>query len=417
VGVALALAACTSPRPAPAPRTAGGVAEGAIAPPASPPPCAALASGVAPLFVSLERRSPAATETVAARPGDDAPPAAQPLLAAFKKSVGARWRPEARLSAERLGVDHGYGDRYTELCLYIDAAGRLAHATVRRSSGLELLDLEALEAVRGAEPLPPPPAALAASDGSLAFGAGFLYEIDPKAEACAPPRAARALAFGATPLMPLCEQVFVDPAARPERAAALREAQAKAARRVADLFGPLRARPPLTIFCESDACRVYFSGPARRSCIIKPGETAPGGRFASGGEPTIVVDRTDERGVNELAHDLAHVELRARVGEVFIPQWFNDGLATLASDEPGCSGNEELVVADLRSLDDRDAWAEMQAHVSLGTRGAVYCEARRAVTAWLDAHGGNAALAALLQDLAAGQPFYAAYEHPRFPRH
>jgi hypothetical protein len=213
----------------------------------------------------------------------------------------------------------------------------------------------------------------------------------------------------------VCAGAYVDPAAPPERVAALRQAYAKATRRLAGLFGPLRARPPLTIYCESDPCRVYFSGPARRSCIIKPGETAPGGRFASAGEPTLVVDRTDDRAVNELAHDLAHVELRARVGEVFIPQWFNDGLATLVADEPGCAGVEELAVEDLRSLDGRDTWQGMQEHVSMGTRAAVYCEARRVVEGWLAAHG-KAALRGLIEDVASGVPFYDAYERPRAAR-
>jgi TonB family protein len=408
----LALAAC-APRPSAPPRAAGSVVAGPIAPPAPPAPCAGHVPA-APLFVALERRAPAAPESVVgAGPVDAAPPAAQPFFTAFKKSVGSRWRPEALMPAERLGAAHGYGDRYTETCLRVDGGGRLADATVRQSSGLGVLDDAVLEALRTAAPFERPPAGLAAPDGSLSFGAGFLYEIDPEAPTCAAPRAAPALSFGATPLVPLCERAYVDPAARPERVAALREARAKAERRLADLLGPLRAAAPLTIFCESDPCRVYFTGPTRRSCIIKPGETAPGGRFASGSQPTVVIDRTDERAVNELAHDLAHIELRARVGEVFIPQWFNDGVATLAADEPWCAGTEEPVLEDLRSLDDRDAWHEMQEHVSLRTRAAVYCDARRAVVAWMDAHGGQAALVGLLEAVAGGQAFYAAYEHPR----
>src|SRR5262249_52989267 len=135
----------------------------------------------------------------------------------------------------------------------------------------------------------------------------------------------------------------------------------------------------------------------------------------SAGEPTLVIDRTDDRAVNELAHDLAHVELRARVGEVFIPQWFNDGLATLVSDEPMCLGNEDLVVEDLRSLDGRDTWQKMQDNVSWGMRAAVYCEARRVVERWIAAHG-KLALRGLFEDVASGVPFYDAYDRPRAAR-
>jgi TonB family protein len=387
----VALAACAGQRSAP-PR-AGVVATGPITPPALPPPCAGPSVGPE------------------GEAGETALEPARAFLRTFGSSVGARWLGDAAMSSERLGAAYGYRDRDVEVCVRVDAAGRLTRAEVRTSSGLPFLDDEALRALRRAQPFPPPPAGLAA-EGGLSFGYRFRTEVDPPAAACAPPGAAPARAFGGTALVALCDRVYVDPAAPPERVAGLREAEARAARRVADLLGPLRVHPPLTIYCDSDPCRVYFSGPARRSCIIKPGETAPSGRFASAGEPTVVIARTDARAVNDLAHDLAHLELRARVGDAFIPQWFNDGLATLAADEPACVGVEGLVVEDLRGLDGRDTWGEMQDHVSPGTRAAVYCEARRAVVAWLDAHGGATALRALVEDVAAGRPFYDAYEHP-----
>ena len=387
----LALAACAARTPSSTRDPASLGTAGPIAPPPAPPPCAGL-------------------------PWASVRASTQEFFAAFRKRVGPHWHPEAVMSPDRFGVAYGYGGRFTEVCVRVDAGGRLADATVRIGSGIEGLDREGLQALRTAQPFPPPPAALAASDGSLSFSFGFAYDVDPPAAACEVAQGASALAFGGTVLTPVCARAYVDPAATPECIAALRSADAKATRRLADLFGPLRVRPPLTIYCGSDPCRVYFSGPARRSCIIKPGETAPGGRFASAGEPTIVVDRTDARAVNELAHDLAHVELRARVGEVFIPQWFNDGLATLVADEPTCWGNEERAVEDLRSLDGRDTWQEMQEHVSPGTRAAVYCEARRVVEGWIAAHG-KAALRGLLEDVASGVPFYDAYERPRAARH
>jgi TonB family protein len=331
---------------------------------------------------------------------------------AFKKSVSAHWHPGVVMPPDRLGAAYGYGDRSTEVCVRVDAAGRLTHADLRTSSGIEQLDREGLQALAAAQPFLPPPAPLAAPDGSLSFTFDLVYDVDPPAPACAAPQAPPVLAFGATALVPVCESAYVDPTAPPDRIAALRQAYAKAARRLAGVFGPLRARPPLTIYCESDPCRVYFSGSSRRSCIIKPGEMAPGGRFASAGEPTIIIDRTDDRAVNELAHDLAHIELRARVGWVFVPQWFNDGLATLVADEPSCSGVEERGVEDLRSLDDRDTWQAMQESVSLGTRAVVYCEARRVVEGWIAAHG-KPALRGLFEDVASGVPFYDAYERPR----
>jgi hypothetical protein len=410
---ALTLAACAAPSPAPRRRASADLgAPGRIAPPPAPPPCAGLPSGTEPFLRLLDSRAPTVAGAGLGLPASGSN-ATQAFFVAFKKSVSAHWRP---MSPDRFIAAYGYGDRYTEVCVRVDAVGRLTHADLRTSSGIERLDREGLEALSAAQPFLPPPAPLAAPDGSLSFSFSFLYDVDPPAPACDAPQAPPVLTFGGTALVPVCASAYVDPAALPDRIAALRQAYAKAARRLAGVFGPLRARPPLTIYCESDPCRVYFSGPSRRSCIIKPGEMAPGGRFASAGEPTIVVDRTDDRAVNELAHDLAHVELRARVGEVFVPQWFNDGLATLVADEPSCSGvAEEGGVEDLRSLDDRDTWQAMQDHVSLGTRAAVYCEARRVVEGWMGVHG-KPALHGLFEDVASRVPFYDAYERPRAAR-
>jgi TonB family protein len=408
LGLALGLgfgACAVTPPPRRAPEV---VTSRPLAPDPPRETCAGDGSGARPFLELLTHGAGVAAEVAVE---DEPPAAARPFLDALGRSVNLRWNPGRTLARGEVPAADGYGDRYTEACVRVDAGGRLVHASVRESSGLGFLDDEAMQALSLARPFPPPPAALAGPDGGLSFRLGFLFAVDPKAEPCAPPTDAPPLVFAGTALAPVCDRVYVDPATGAERRPALRELEAKSGRRVADVFGALTSRAPLTVVCESDACRVYFSGPTRRSCIIKPGETASGGSYASAGEPTIVIDRTDARAVNELAHDRAHLELRARVGDAFVPQWFNDGLATLVADEPACAGRDAIVVDDLRHLDSREAWHELADHVSPAARAAVYCEARRVVERWIAAHG-KAGLRALLADLAAGRDFYAAYERP-----
>lgn len=95
-----------------------------------------------------------------------------------KQSVGQHWNPNAqlRLRDPTLQV-YGGRDRQTLLQVTLTSDGRLKEAWVEKSSGLDFLDLEAVQAFERAQPFPNPPAGLIASDQTVHFQFGFYLEM------------------------------------------------------------------------------------------------------------------------------------------------------------------------------------------------------------------------------------------------
>jgi hypothetical protein len=111
------------------------------------------------------------------------------------------------------------------------------------------------------------------------------------------------------------ESVYFAPDIDGDARRGLLEQLADARRRVAEFFGPLRARPKL-----------IFS--ARDSDSFMEGKVAATRYHPFGA--TIVVG-PEGRSVDVLAHELAHAELLARIGyprlDWCVPTWFDEGLA------------------------------------------------------------------------------------------
>jgi hypothetical protein len=80
------------------------------------------------------------------------------------------------------------------------------------------------------------------------------------------------VAFDDSHMVPLANEVYVDSAmTAPERGDA-QAAYNRAVARVWTFYGELRSGRPATFFCDSDPCRVYFTGPAMRSWKLAPGD-------------------------------------------------------------------------------------------------------------------------------------------------
>jgi hypothetical protein len=147
-------------------------------------------------------------------------------------------------------------------------------------------------------------------------------------------------------------------------------------RRVAAFFGGLRAAPEF-LACLTDEC---YSG------------------IGGGGERGIaVLNRAvmlSPRGIDPViaAHELTHVELHTRLGKRTVPQWFDEGLAVLVSDDPRYvrpDGDRCLVEPAGPLPDTLDGW------LTAATADAqVYAQAACAVSRWTAAHDLNALLAA-----------------------
>jgi hypothetical protein len=220
---------------------------------------------------------------------------------------------------------------------------------------------------------------------------------------CVPPDPLeKELAYDGRTMLHVCENVHVDPATPPGRHAFLRDVPARAAARAAAFYGPLRGSRPLIIFCHTDACRVFFTGPDKRGRAIVPDSSGPEGRYFAGARWTLVIVRTDARAEDLLTHEISHLELDTRLRGGRVPAWFNEGLATYISGEPDCAAPLPPAVADLRTLDTGDAWL---AQTSAPERQqATYCQARAAVAAWLG-DDGRARCSTLVQAVSTGTAF------------
>jgi hypothetical protein len=315
---------------------------------------------------------------------------------------------DSRTSLEDRGKKRtGHGNRYTELCVRLTADGGVAVPAIFLSSGVPVLDDEAMGAIRRAQPYPPPPPLLLNQNGIVVFRFGFLYDQRPPVTPCAaPPAGQPAISFGGKALDQLCVDTHVDPATPGGARTKLKDARARAVASNEDLYGPLRAAAPVLVFCATDACRTYFAGPAMRGWDVGPGERAPGATYVAGARTTIIVTRTDDQAFRQLAHELSHVELALRVGGARVPQWFDEGLATFIGGEPECLTESPPRAVDLRAVADRDAWYSFTSRPS--ALPAIYCQARAEVAAWIERHGVSGVLA-LLEAVRAGQVFEAVY--------
>ena len=163
--------------------------------------------------------------------------------------------------------------------------------------------------------------------------------------------------------------------------AAVQRAQVTAAvdegrRRVVAFFGDLRSTP--------DSCYARIGGGGERGIAVLNRAVMLSPR---GIDPVIA------------AHELTHVELHARLGTGSVPQWFDEGLAVLVSDDARYlrPGGDRCLVEPAGPLPETlDGWLRA---ASADPR--VYAQAACAVSRWTatgDVH-------ALVADLAAGGTF------------
>ncbi len=201
----------------------------------------------------------------------------------------------------------------------------------------------------------------------------------PPAEASAAP-----VRFGADAMVPLCRDVYVEPALTPEERERVGRMYAPARNDVERGLGPLVSPPPLAIFCKTKACSDYFAGSSARSATLVPGRRPPGATYVPGPRLTVLILRVDEPARGYLAHEMAHVEVGTRLPFPRLPAWFHEGLAAAVGDAPHCAAPVRGV-DDLRRLDTLAAWGEYTGHRS--TQEPTYCQARAEVDAWVHRFG------------------------------
>ncbi|MEF0941631.1 hypothetical protein [Rhizobium sp. BR 362] len=115
------------------------------------------------------------------------------------------------------------------------------------------------------------------------------------------------------------------------------------------------------------------------------------------------------------AHELSHIELHSRIGIVktyrrAVPQWFDEGLAVVVSDDsrylkPASAEDRCLAPPDGSMTTTREAWIESAQSADL------YAKAACRVSRWISGNGGSYGVTALISAVASGTSFDDAFDH------
>lgn len=226
----------------------------------------------------------------------------------------------------------------------------------------------------------------------------------PTVAACAAPATNQAqILFDKTPMLAICDGVYVEPTATADDQLALRQSVAGAYTTVTKFYGEFTAPHPQMVFCQTQSCRAYFMG--SYAGVYSPlGFKLPNASYTAG-KPTIFITYTGFVGQAHsltVAHELTHTETLYRYGGGGVPSWFNEGIATLIGGYPNCTNQTVNYISDFRTVDFEAATAD-------SSKGdAIYCQASREVDAWVAANG-KPKLLDLLAGVKAGQQFYTLY--------
>jgi hypothetical protein len=139
--------------------------------------------------------------------------------------------------------------------------------------------------------------------------------------------------------------------------------------------------------------------------VILSGQRVPGASYVGGATPTVILNGLD---LGTWVHELVHIEMRTRLGDAHVPDWFEEGLAFAWGQTLNvCSKDPPHGIDDLRRLD--RVWGayldtRIQDERSLVSDHSVYCQAGAEVDAWLKKNGRDA-LFALLEAVRKGGRF------------
>ncbi|HEX4812520.1 MAG TPA: hypothetical protein VFV66_07180 [Nonomuraea sp.] len=181
--------------------------------------------------------------------------------------------------------------------------------------------------------------------------------------------------------------VYAEPGLTPAERRQVVEAVEQANKRVRDFFGG-RASTPDILVCLAENCYRRIGGGRERGIAVLNRSVMLSPR---GVDPVIA------------SHELTHVELHARLDDAEVPQWFDEGLAVLVSDDP----RYLVPTGDRCLLDSRrplpatlDDWLR-----AASANPQVYAEAACQVSRWAGTNGGKEALLTLIERVSTGQDF------------
>lgn len=182
--------------------------------------------------------------------------------------------------------------------------------------------------------------------------------------------------------------LYVEDGLPPARQAEISRIVTEASERVADFYGGRRSSPTI-LACATEECYQRIGGGRERGIAVLNRAVMLSPR---GLDPVIA------------SHEMSHVELHHRLASgARVPQWFDEGLAVVVSDDrrylaPETAADRCLVPPDGPLPATLDDWLRT-ASEDPDTYAKAACQASR----WLSANGGRTGLLAAIERLKSGR--------------
>lgn len=181
--------------------------------------------------------------------------------------------------------------------------------------------------------------------------------------------------------------LYVEPGLPRHQRRRVIEVVERAGERVGDFYGGRRSSPDVLV-CLSEDCYRRIGGGRERGIAVLNRAVMLSPR---GVDPVIA------------SHELSHVELHARLGDGEVPQWFDEGLAVLVSEDPrylAPAGDRCLVASSGPLPVTLAGWLREASADPL-----LYARAACRVSRWAGANAGRQGVRTLVERLSAGQAF------------
>ncbi|MFI5839283.1 hypothetical protein ACIA8K_06150 [Catenuloplanes sp. NPDC051500] len=151
-----------------------------------------------------------------------------------------------------------------------------------------------------------------------------------------------------------------------------------------------RAADPRVLACVTDACYQRLGGGGSKGIAI----LNRGLMLSPDGLTPVIA-----------THELAHVELHARLGSSSVPQWFDEGLAVVLSDDPRYLAPATAPNRCLLPLSEALPLTTQPWNLDTAAASNAYPKAACLVSHWLAASGSPPAIPTLIAALHSGTPF------------
>jgi hypothetical protein len=210
--------------------------------------------------------------------------------------------------------------------------------------------------------------------------------------------------------------LWLDPAMSDDEQLGVARNVLQAHKNIVAVYGE-RMVGPRVVWCKTIECALFFAGSDMRShADMGTGRKPWGNAQYIFSVPAVVITQQatspDSRMAVELiTHEFSHLELTARSRSAGVPAWFNEGVASYVGKERDCRPGMRGI-ADLFELDRGAQWIDYTNDFK-DKKFLTYCQARNEVAAWIDEHGGFAAVLDLLARRALGRPFFVLYGRQR----